>query len=203
MSEQTSHIPLDSRLLNAMKRLRLDNIQLQKQLREYQSDFGQASSQAVDGAFRSRELEIELHQARQQLVELAELKQRLEAAETAREQWEAQRTVLSDLNHRQTLEIQEMRVELRHSEEECRRLSQANQAGSQELERVKTQARQVIVEHYQAMKSAQEQAQQANDEVRRMRAQVDAIRPTNSAGARRKALPPRSLRPTTSGANHS
>jgi chromosome segregation ATPase len=193
----TINPPLDSRLLNAMKRLRLENINLQRQLRALQADLGQANAQATDAEFRSRELEIELSLTRQQLEEFEEARLRLELLETARQQWEAQSLSASGMAQRQQVELQELRTLLRQREEEISQLQQANQAGSQELERVRHQARQVIVQHYQAMKTAQEQAQQAFEEVRRNKTQLDAIR-APMGGGRRKVLPPRSLRPTSS-----
>lgn len=186
--------PLDSRLLNAMKRLRLENINLQRQLRTLQADLGQSSAQASDNELRNRELEIQLSLAQQQLLEFEEARRRLESLETERQQWEAQRLSVTGLAQRQTLELQELRTLLRQREEELVQLQQANQSGSQELERVKHQARQVIVQHYQAMKTAQEQAQQAFEEVRRNKSQLEAIRAPMGSG-RRKVLPPRSLRP--------
>ena len=186
--------PLDSRLLNAMKRLRLENISLQRQLRALQADFGQASAHSTDGEFRNRELEFQLAQAQQQLQGFEEAKQRLESLETMRQQWESQRMAMTGLVQRQTLEMQELRTLLRQHQEELCQVEQANQAGSQELERVKHQARQVIVQHYQAMKTAQEQAQQAFEEVRRSKTQLEAIRAPMGNG-HRKVLPPRSLRP--------
>ncbi len=183
-------IPLDTRLLNAMKRLRLENIQLQRQLRGLQSDFGQASAQATDHAFRSRELEMELHSAQRQLQGLPELQRRLLALETAKHQWEAQRAAVTQLAQRQGLDLQELRTLLRQKERELEEIKQASQS---EMEEVKTKARQVIVQHYQSMKSAQEQAQAAFEEARRAKSQLEAIRAPMSSG-RRKVLPPRGVR---------
>ncbi len=189
--------PLDSRLLAAMKRLRLENIQLQKQLRSLQSDFGQASSQATDAAFRGRDLELQLAQVQQQLQDHQEMRLRLESLEASRVHWEAQREALTQLAQRQALELQELRTLLNNREDEVAQLRHLNHAGLQEIEQVKHQARQVIVQHYQAMKRAEEQAQAASEEARRSRAQLDAIRAPMSNG-RRKVLPPRSLRPKSS-----
>ena len=186
--------PLDTRLLNAMKRLRLENIQLQKQLRALQSDYGQASSQATDAAFRGRDLELQLAQMQQQLQDYHEIRLRVESLEAARVHWENQREMLTQLAQRQTLELQELRTLLHNREDEVCRLQHLNHAGLQEIEQIKHQARQVIVQHYQAMKRAEEQAQIAQEEARRSRAQLDAIRAPMSNG-RRKVLPPRSLRP--------
>lgn len=186
-------ITLDSRLLNAMKRLRMENIQLQKQLKALQQDFGQASSQATDSAFRTQELEMKLASAEQQLQELAELKLRLQSLEITAHQWESQCAAQSQLVHQQGLEMQDLRTQLRERNEEITRLQHANAAGREELEKVKAHSRQVLVQHYEAMKMAQEQAQDAYEEARRSKAQLDAIRPP--ANGLRKVLPPRSLFP--------
>ena len=186
-------ITLDSRLLSAMKRLRMENIQLQKQLKALQQDFGQASSEATDSAFRTRELEVQLASAEQQLQEMAEMKLRLQSLETTAQQWESQCAAQSQLVHQQAMEMQELRTQLRLRSEEIRQLQQANAAAHEELERVKAHSRQVLVQHYEAMKIAQEQAQEAFEDARRSKAQLDAIRPP--ANGMRKVLPPRSLFP--------
>lgn len=182
--------PLDSRLLNAMKRLRLENIQLQKQLRSLQSDL----SAANEALLRGREVELQLAEVQKQVLDLQECQIKVQALEAARLHWDSQRSAITQLAQRQTLELQELRTLLRQRDEELGSLREANHNSVQELERVKHQARQVIVQHYQAMKSAQEQAQQASEEARRSKSQLDAIRPPVSNG-RRKVLPPRSLRP--------
>lgn len=186
--------PLDARLLNAMKRLRLENIQLQRQLRSLQSDFAQASAEATDQAFRNRELEMELQTAQQQASRVPDLEKRVEAMELAQEQWEVQREAMTRLAQRQGMDLQELRNLLRERDEEIESLRLLTRARTHELENVKSQARQVIVQHYQAMKTAQEQAQAAIEEARKTRSRLDAIRPPVTAG-RRKVLPPRSLRP--------
>ena len=194
MSTANPQQPLDSRLLSAMKRLRLENINLQRQMRTLQSDCETASCEANESGSRKRQLEVQLTEAEKQLQELQELKLRVESLEAEQQHWEAQRQAVTGLAQRQTMELQELRTALAERDEQIAALQQANQAGSQELERVKQQARQVIVQHYQAMKTAQEQAQQAFEEVRRNKSQMDAIRAPIGAN-RRKVLPPRSLRP--------
>ncbi len=180
--------PLDSRLLNAMKRLRLENIHLQKHLRTLQGDFSQAHAHLSQSTLRTRELEAQLHMAQR----------RVESLETTQAQWETQRAAVTQLVQRQAQELQELRTLARQQQEEIERQQQCITAGEEELERVKAQARQVIVQHYQGMKTAQEQAQVAFEEARRAKAQLEAIRAPMSPG-RRKVLPPRSLRPTPSG----
>ncbi len=194
MSTANPQQPLDSRLLSAMKRLRLENISLQRQMRTLQSDCETASCEANESGSRKRQLEVQLTEAEKQLQELQDLKLRVETLEAEQQHWESQRQAVTSLAQRQTLELQELRTLLAERDEQLVALQQANQAGSQELERVKQQARQVIVQHYQAMKTAQEQAQQAFEEVRRNKSQMDAIRAPIGAN-RRKVLPPRSLRP--------
>lgn len=194
MSTANPQQPLDSRLLSAMKRLRLENINLQRQMRTLQSDCESASSEANESGSRKRQLEVQLTEAEKQIGELQEMKLRVEALESEQQHWESQRQAITGLAQRQTLELQELRTLLAERDEQIAALQQANQTGSQELERVKQQARQVIVQHYQAMKTAQEQAQQAFEEVRRNKSQMDAIRAPIGAN-RRKVLPPRSLRP--------
>lgn len=194
MSTANPQQPLDSRLLSAMKRLRLENINLQRQMRTLQSDCEMASSEANESGSRKRQLEVQLTEAEKQLQQLQDLKLRVETLEAEQQHWESQRQAITGLAQRQTLELQELRTMLAERDEQIAALHQANQAGSQELERVKQQARQVIVQHYQAMKTAQEQAQQAFEEVRRNKSQMDAIRAPIGAN-RRKVLPPRSLRP--------
>lgn len=186
--------PLDSRLLSAMKRLRLENINLQRQMRTLQSDCEQASHQASESGSRKLQLEEQLSRVETQLREQDALQQRVHSLEAEQQHWEAQRQAISSLAQRQALELQEMRTLLDQRDQQIEALLQANQAAAQELERVKQQARQVIVQHYQAMKTAQEQAQQAFEEVRRNKSQLDAIRAPIGSG-RRKVLPPRSLRP--------
>jgi len=185
--------PLDSRLLSAMKRLRLENINLQRQVRALQTDLAEATSQAHQHEFRNRELESQLANTQKQLHLQMDAQKSLDQLESARAQWDAQRSALNALTQQQHLELLELRALLQQREEELLQLQHVNQAGTQELERVKHQARQVIVQHYQAMKTAQEQAQQAFEEVRRNRSQLEAIRAPISG--RRKVLPPRSLRP--------
>lgn len=194
MSSANSQQPLDSRLLSAMKRLRLENINLQRQMRTLQSDCEIASTEANESGSRKRQLEVQLTEAEKQLQELQALRSRVEALEAEQQHWESQRQAVTSLAQRQTLELQELRTTLAERDDQVATLQAANQAGSQELERVKQQARQVIVQHYQAMKTAQEQAQQAFEEVRRNKSQMDAIRAPIAAN-RRKVLPPRSLRP--------
>lgn len=194
MSTANPQQPLDSRLLSAMKRLRLENINLQRQMRTLQTDCETASCEANESGSRKRQLEVQLTEAEKQLQQLKELKLRVETLEAEQQHWESQRQAVTGLAQRQTLELQELRTMLAERDEQIATLQQANQAGSQELERVKQQARQVIVQHYQAMKTAQEQAQQAFEEVRRNKTQMDAIRAPIGAN-RRKVLPPRSLRP--------
>lgn len=194
MSTANPQQPLDSRLLSAMKRLRLENINLQRQMRTLQTDCETASCEANESGSRKRQLEVQLTEAEKQLQQLKELKLRVETLEAEQQHWESQRQAITGLAQRQTLELQELRTLLAERDEQIATLHQANQAGSQELERVKQQARQVIVQHYQAMKTAQEQAQQAFEEVRRNKTQMDAIRAPIGAN-RRKVLPPRSLRP--------
>lgn len=194
MSIANPQQPLDSRLLSAMKRLRLENINLQRQMRTLQTDCETASCEANESGSRKRQLEVQLTEAEKQLQQLKDLKLRVETLEAEQQHWESQRQAITGLAQRQTLELQELRTQLAERDEQIAALQQANQAGSQELERVKQQARQVIVQHYQAMKTAQEQAQQAFEEVRRNKTQMDAIRAPIGAN-RRKVLPPRSLRP--------
>ena len=194
MSTVNPQQPLDSRLLSAMKRLRLENINLQRQMRTLQNDCDVASTEANESGSRKRQLEVQLTQAEKQLREVEAMKLQLETLESEKQLWEGHREAVTGVAQRQAEEIQEMRLLLAQRDEQILALQQANQAGSQELERVKQQARQVIVQHYQAMKTAQEQAQQAFEEVRRNKSQLDAIRAPMGSG-RRKVLPPRSLRP--------
>lgn len=193
-SSSGSNITLDSRLLSAMKRLRMENIQLSKQLKTLQEDFGNASSEATDSAFRTRDLEIQLGAAEQKLQELSEMKLRLQSLETSCQQWESQRAATTQLVQRQAQELQELRVELHARNEEIARTQVERDAARAELDEVKAETRQVLTQHYEAMKTAQEQAQDASEEARRSKSQLDAIRqPTNGM---RKVLPPRSLFPT-------
>lgn len=194
MSTVNPQQPLDSRLLSAMKRLRLENINLQRQMRTLQNDCEVASTEANESGSRKRQLEVQLTQAEKQLREVEAMRLQLETLESEKQLWEGQREAVTGLAQRQAEELQEMRTLLAQRDEQILALTQANQAGSQELDRVKQQARQVIVQHYQAMKTAQEQAQQAFEEVRRNKSQLDAIRAPMGSG-RRKVLPPRSLRP--------
>lgn len=192
-SSSGSNITLDSRLLSAMKRLRMENIQLSKQLKALQEDFGNASSEATDSAFRTRDLELQLGAAQQQLQEMSEMKLRMQSLETSSQQWESQRAATTQLVQRQAQELQELRVELHRRNEEIARTQVERDAALAELEEVKSQARDALSQQYDAMKTAQEQAQDAFEEARRSKSQLDAIRPP--ANGLRKVLPPRSLFP--------
>jgi len=149
--------PLDVRLLAALKRLRQDNIELQKQVRLLQDVSDQGSCE--------------------------ELRSRVASLQLERQQWETQRDALVQLARRQAAEL----CDLREQTQRQRKLQD-------ELEQTQAQARKVIVQHYQAMKAAQQQVLETQDELRRCRSQLEAIRRPITANPR-KVLPPRGLRP--------
>lgn len=128
MSTANPQQPLDSRLLSAMKRLRLENISLQRQMRTLQSDCETASCEANESGSRKRQLEVQLTEAERQLQELQDLKLRVETLEAEQQHWESQRQAITGLAQRQTLELQELRTMLADRDEQIAALQQANQA---------------------------------------------------------------------------
>lgn len=192
METDSNTVRLDARLLNAMKRLRMENIGLQKQLRSTRQTLSEMSSEATDTSFRSRDLEMKLAASEEQINQLQTLRNKLARLEEERSQWDAQRAAAAAVAQRQAAEISELKARLQAREDECSQLQAAEHATRVEMEELKAKARTVIAQHYQAMKSAQQQSRDAMDQARRSRAQLEVIRPVGH----RKVLPPRSLRPS-------
>lgn len=152
---------------------------LKTPLEALRSYFSQAALQQV------AELEEQLRAAQNLTAESVELRRQVG-------ELERQRSAIVAMARRQAVQLQELRRRLRHREESLTNLRARNQAGSQELQRVREQARLANDQHLAEMRKTLERAQQALEEVRRGKVQLEASRP------RRKVLPPRSLWPVAS-----